>query len=87
MFSQDNLVKKTKKNIKELEKCCDKAQDSACEIAHAAGKEMRKVYDNISEQAVNITHKMEKRVKQNPLQTGLMAVGIGFKTGLLVRRK
>ncbi len=86
MFEQNN-IKKVRKNIRKLEKCCDTAQDNACEIAEAAGKEVRKVYDDATQQALHLAGNLENEMRKNPLQYGLMALGLGFLAGALFRTR
>lgn len=87
MFQQNNLAKQTKKAIRELEKCCDKAQDEASEVAHAAGEKVREVYDNITQETRDAAKKVTKQIRSNPLMATAVATGVGFLVGLLSSRR
>jgi len=44
-------------------------------------------YEDGRDRAMQLEHRLEKRVKQNPLNSVLIAIGCGFLLGMLVRRK
>jgi ElaB/YqjD/DUF883 family membrane-anchored ribosome-binding protein len=65
--------------------CCNTNELSVA--AHKAGHKLREVIDTASDEARDVTTATIKQVRNNPVQSSMIAAGIGFLTGLLLRRR
>ena len=65
--------------------CC--TNDKCSEVAHLAGQKLREVMDSTIDEARDATAITIKQVRQNPVQSSLIAAGIGLLTGLLLNRR
>jgi ElaB/YqjD/DUF883 family membrane-anchored ribosome-binding protein len=65
--------------------CCSTNDLSA--TAHKAGHKLREVIDTASDEARDATAAVVKQVRTNPVQSSMIAAGIGVLVGLLFRRR
>jgi ElaB/YqjD/DUF883 family membrane-anchored ribosome-binding protein len=56
------------------------------DMAREAGETARDTYDRVSERVSSLSHQTEDRIREKPVQSALIALGIGFVAGLLSRR-
>ncbi len=54
--------------------------------ANKAGHKVRDFIDSASEELVHTTETVTTRIKDKPVQSSLIALGIGFMLGTLLRR-
>ena len=64
----------------------DETLDKASDYANDAGKKVRSVFDHTTDNVKAATHNVTSEIKQNPLQSSLIALGAGFILGSLMRR-
>lgn len=60
----------------------DDAQDNVRNLGRKAKDYMNAAYDSVSHTKENVT----SEIRRNPVQSSLVALGIGFLLGALVRR-
>ena len=65
--------------------CCSK--DECSEFAHEAGHKLREAIDKASSEVRDATDATMEQVRSKPVQSSLIALGIGFLSGLLLRRR
>ena len=63
------------------------ANDDVRDTAEAAGRKVRALFDNASEELARAGDTLAEQIKNKPLQSSLIAVGIGFVIGSLLSRK
>jgi ElaB/YqjD/DUF883 family membrane-anchored ribosome-binding protein len=63
-----------------------KEVDTCASIANKAGKKLREELDSAEVEINNTTANLAKKIQDKPLQSGLIAVGLGFVLGALFRR-
>lgn len=56
------------------------------EWAHDAGQSVRTMLDDAGSEFSSFTHRAERQIRDKPVQSALMALGVGFVAGLLARR-
>jgi ElaB/YqjD/DUF883 family membrane-anchored ribosome-binding protein len=65
--------------------CCTKNDLST--VTHNAGHKLREVIDTASDEARDVTAATIKQVRNNPVQSSMIAAGIGLMVGFLFRRR
>ena len=61
-------------------------KEGCCEAAEEIGKKVRAYADDMSHEARDMTATTVKYVRSNPVQSTLVAAGVGFILGTLLRR-
>jgi len=61
--------------------------DQCADLAHKAGHKLREVMDSASDEARDVTAATIRQVRSNPVQSSMIAAGVGFLLGLLLRRR
>ena len=56
------------------------------ELAREAGESVRDTYDRLSERVSSLSHQTEDHIRERPMQSALIALGIGFVAGILAKR-
>jgi len=71
----------------------DDAQDAAAavkddleDVARRTGKHARKVADSAENSLTDIGTTMKAKIRDNPVQSSLIALGLGFVVGIFYRR-
>jgi ElaB/YqjD/DUF883 family membrane-anchored ribosome-binding protein len=64
-----------------------KLKNDLSEIARDAGRKARQYVDSGEQSLSGVTHAVAELIREKPVQSGLIAAGIGFALGLLLRRK
>jgi len=62
-------------------------RDDPRAVAHAAGEKLREVVDSAREETQDIAEATERRIKEKPVQSSLIALGVGLVLGALLRRR
>ena len=65
--------------------CCSK--NDATDLAHKAGHKLREEVDHAADEARGAAAAGVEQMRNKPVQTGLIALGVGFLSGLLLRRR
>lgn len=63
-----------------------KKDDSLASIANRAGKKLREEWDDVESEITDAKASVIKHVRSKPIQSSLIAAGIGFIIGALFRR-
>lgn len=61
-------------------------KDTCCDVAEQAGRQIRAYADEVSHEARDLTAATMQHVRAKPMQSTLIAAGIGFVLGALFRR-
>lgn len=56
------------------------------EFANEAGRKARDYFEQANDQLSDATDKLQNEIKENPLRSGLIALGAGVILGMLLRR-
>lgn len=80
-----NDVKLTASSLKEDAKEALDMQ-AASEFAHEAGRKARDYLGTANDQFSELTEKVNEEIHTNPMRSALIALGVGFVIGALLRR-
>ncbi|MDX2027221.1 MAG: hypothetical protein SFW62_01145 [Alphaproteobacteria bacterium] len=61
-------------------------REDLSEAAHNAGHQVRELVDSAGKGLTQATQSVSKKVRANPLQSTLIALGLGFVVGTILRR-
>jgi len=64
----------------------EETKDDLCAAANKAGHKVRNFIDSTSEELSHATQTVTEHVHNKPMQSSLIALGIGFVLGALFRR-
>ena len=62
-------------------------KSDVCCSANQAGRKVREFLDTATHDACDATAAVEKQIRSNPVQSSLMAAGVGFLLGALFCRR
>lgn len=71
---------------KSVQAAIDDTKEELEDIARNAGQHVRRLIDNAEENISEATGAVAERIRGNPVQSSLIALGIGFVAGMLFRR-
>jgi ElaB/YqjD/DUF883 family membrane-anchored ribosome-binding protein len=78
-------------HMEELREKSERVKNDIRELGGAAkevaGEKFDQWYKDGRDKAVQLTKGLEKRISDNPFQSVLIAAGVGFLAGLLIRRR
>ena len=64
----------------------EQGKEGILEIANEAGSKVREIFDHYSEDFGNTKEAIEENIRNKPLQSSIIALGVGVLLGLLIRR-
>lgn len=80
-------AKNTAYNAKrDLRDAKQEARHDISEMANNAGRQVRQFFDSASDQLSDANDRIVSEVRENPVRSSLIALGLGFVIGALVRR-
>ncbi len=86
-----NAGRRVKEDVRDAAETVSGAAGSIREdievMARHAGSHVRDVVDNIEHHVSETTDTVMSSIKERPMQSSLIALGVGFVMGLLLRRK
>ncbi|MEQ1888477.1 MAG: hypothetical protein ABL951_04765 [Alphaproteobacteria bacterium] len=71
---------------KHVKKPSDEMQDELHDAANQAGRKVRDMLDSASEELSDAGDKVSREIHTNPVQSSLIALGVGVVLGALLRR-
>lgn len=74
------------KTIKNVKKTSDEMPDELHDAANRAGHKVRDMLDSASGELLHAGETVSKEIQTNPVQSGLIALGMGVVIGALLRR-
>jgi hypothetical protein len=77
MFTKDDTVHHLKQ---------DNASASAIELANNAGRKVREVMYSAGDELAHAQDTVTTEIRTNPVRSSLIALGVGFVLGSLLRR-
>jgi ElaB/YqjD/DUF883 family membrane-anchored ribosome-binding protein len=63
-----------------------KIADGLHDIAHQAGETARGYYNSASHEVTHASERMKAEIRNNPIRSSAIALGVGALIGLLIRR-
>jgi ElaB/YqjD/DUF883 family membrane-anchored ribosome-binding protein len=84
--SVNTVSKEDDMPVMKEEACCSESNTST-EVARKAGQKLREVIDMAGDEARDVRASAIKQVRQRPLQTSVIAAGVGLLAGLLLGRR
>lgn len=81
-----SAVKAKDKTIKNVKKPSDDIQDDLYDAANQAGRKVRGMIDLAGDEVSHVSHRVSKEIHANPVQSSLIALGVGVVLGALLRR-
>ncbi len=64
----------------------DETKDDLRHVANKAGHKVRDFISSASDDLSHVSEKMTSQIKENPVQSSVIALGVGFVLGALFRR-
>lgn len=64
----------------------DNAKDSVSNTANKIGHDAREMYNNASDELSHASACVKKEIRDNPLRSSAIAMGVGIVLGMLFRR-
>jgi len=64
----------------------DEAKHDLREVANQAGQKVRSIYNTAHDEISHAKDTMTREIRTNPVQSSLIALGVGFVLGALFRR-
>lgn len=64
---------------------CDNTE--CCDVAEKAGRRVRELVNAADKDIHEVADKAAAEIREKPLQSGALAVGVGLLLGLLLRRR
>lgn len=86
----DNIssLKSSAKNIRNVaSEAADEAAVSLSDAANKAGRKLRDVLENAETEFTHAKDKVTTQIRSNPVQSSMVALGVGFIIGALLRRR
>jgi len=82
-----NDIKNAAQNVKrDVRNGTEDTVDSLSDYANQAGRKVRGFIDSASDEFSNVSEKVTGEVRNNPVRSSVIALGVGFIVGALFRR-
>ncbi len=72
---------------REVEDAAEDVGHSVRDVAHRAGQEARRVYQTAKDEFSHATDAVSEQIRERPVQSTLLALGIGVVLGALLNRR
>lgn len=72
-----------KRDLRDVTK---EAKHDLSDIAHNAGRQVRQMVDTAGERLTDVNDRIVGEVRANPVRSSVIALGLGFIIGAIVRR-
>ncbi len=72
--------------VRNVKKASDDIQDDLHDAANQAGRKVRGMIDSAGDEVSHVGHRVSKEIHANPVQSSLIALGVGVVLGALLRR-
>ncbi len=82
----ENLRAGSRRIKKDLHETADAMKEDAEQIARSVGRQVRALADTAEHALGEATHSVSEKIHEKPVQSSLIALGIGVLLGLLFRR-
>jgi ElaB/YqjD/DUF883 family membrane-anchored ribosome-binding protein len=76
----------TLKNTSQTFREADKTKDELRQAANKAGRRVRDLVETATDEIVHAKDTVTTQIRTKPVQSGLIALGVGFVLGALFRR-
>lgn len=83
---KDETVHNLKSPVQNARNSAGEIKDELCETANEAGHKVRNFINSASEEFSHTSETMTTRIRGKPVQSSLIALGIGFVLGALLIR-
>ena len=81
-----NAERKAKKEGFDVVRDANEVQDDIVAAANKAGRKMRRYYDAAYDEIHDDYEQVTTRIRSNPVQSSLIALGVGVLLGAVLRR-
>src|ERR1700733_6552307 len=81
-----NLRDNARRTKEDLRDAVDTIRDDAESIAHEAGRQVRQVVNDAEKKVIAASKTVSDSIHANPMQSSLIALGVGVFLGMLFRR-
>lgn len=85
-FTKEDAVRNLKNSAHDVSQTAGEIKDDVCATANNAGHKVRNFIDSASEELAHTTETVTTKIKGKPVQSSLIALGIGFVLGALLSR-
>jgi len=85
-LTKDDTVHSLKNSVRNVSDAAGEMKDDICVTANKAGHKVRDFINSASEELSHATETVTTEIKGKPVQSSLIALGIGFVLGTLLSR-
>lgn len=84
---EDNITNlKNSQNLRDVADATNEAKNALVDAANKAGKKVRSIVNNASDELVHARDTVTTQIRTNPVQSSLIALGVGVVLGALFRK-